>query len=544
VTGVQTCALPISFVSGWIAQARRHNLPSELIIVEWNPPAGRARLAEALRWPDEFGPCQVRFIVVPPELHGRYRHADALPLYQMIAKNAGIRRAQGRFILATNIDILFSNELMAFLAGQCLQPGRMYRIDRHDTMSDVPPDSGIDEQLEYCRTHLLRINAREGTFPLAMDGRRALAQEDIAGPDSGITFGRGWFPVECYSDGERFRWAYDDAEMEIIGPPEAAPVLDLDLEPGPGIGQSVLTLQVLEEPGTFMTTQIERRSNLRISIGSGGLHQRKIKLRVLGGGDPVANDARILNFRVFSCKWIAPDGKRFGAAPTSIRVKPAPRWKRTLSAWAQLQTLIGRIADGGRLVTVTLPISRPLHRAAVFYVERGGFTGMVRHGCVRVLRWREFRRKTMPGSLQQPEGGPARTLPDPQPVTFLHTNACGDFTLLAREHWFDLRGYPEFDMFSMNIDSVFCYAAHHGGATERVLRDPMRIYHIEHGIGSGWTPEGQAQLFTRIRAKGLSCVPYSDVVGWAAQMRRLNCPLVFNHENWGLEDFQLQESQP
>ena len=35
----------------------------------------------------------------------------------MIAKNAGIRRARGQFVLATNIDIIFSNELVGFLGG-------------------------------------------------------------------------------------------------------------------------------------------------------------------------------------------------------------------------------------------------------------------------------------------------------------------------------------------------------------------------------------------------------------------------------------------
>ena len=27
-----------AFVSGWIAQAKRYDIPSELIVVEWNPP--------------------------------------------------------------------------------------------------------------------------------------------------------------------------------------------------------------------------------------------------------------------------------------------------------------------------------------------------------------------------------------------------------------------------------------------------------------------------------------------------------------------------
>jgi hypothetical protein len=51
--------------------------------------------AMMLRWPVDLGRCEVRFIEVPPELHARYAHGAALPLYQMIAKNVGIRRARG-----------------------------------------------------------------------------------------------------------------------------------------------------------------------------------------------------------------------------------------------------------------------------------------------------------------------------------------------------------------------------------------------------------------------------------------------------------------
>jgi hypothetical protein len=125
---------------------------------------------------------------------------------------------------------------------------------------------------------------------------------------------------------------------------------------------------------------------------------------------------------------------------------------------------------------------------------------------------------------------------------FLHTNGCGDFTLLAREHWFDLRGYVEMDLFSMNLDSLFCFAAHYGGAAEEVLPDPMRIYHIEHGSGSGWTPEGQARLFERIAASGLSFLGNEEVLAMAAEMRRLGAPMIFNHEDWGLAAFTLKET--
>jgi hypothetical protein len=115
---------------------------------------------------------------------------------------------------------------------------------------------------------------------------------------------------------------------------------------------------------------------------------------------------------------------------------------------------------------------------------------------------------------------------------------------MARDHWMDLRGYPEFDMFSMNLDALFCYAAHHGNVFEEVLKDPMRIYHIEHGIGSGWTPEGQRKLFARVAAKGLSSLDYQEVLHCARIMNRFGAPMIFNHTDWGLEREELKETTP
>ncbi len=527
------------FVSGWIAQARRHNLVSELIVVEWNPPADRPRLAEMLHWPEEFGACDVRFIEVPPELHGRYQHAEALPLYQMIAKNVGIRRARGRFILATNIDILFSDELMAFLAAQQLEPDRMYRIDRHDAMSDVPVDANIDDQLAYCRTHLLRLNAREGSFPLTPEGRRALAKEDIAVADAGVSFGHGWFPVERYWDGEVFRWVDNDAALDVSAPPESK-FLRLELEPGPGMGQRTMQLDVSKGAEVIMTAEVQRRSLLRIPVNRLGSGPCQLRLHVLGGGDPAAHDPRILNFRVFSCQWERTGSGRGGI--TAVASLPVRAWRRIARVWHQFQELLNRLAGSGPLMTVTVPVSGSLRRTAAFYVGWGGFTGLFMNWAGYLRRKLSFGSKVKTPARQNTAVKPVTE--KAERVTFLHTNACGDFTLLSRERWFDLRAYPEFDLFSMNIDSVFCYTAHHGGVREEVLPDPMRIYHIEHGTGSGWTPEGQALLFARIAAKGLSYVSHQDLVAWAAHMRRLDCPMIFNHDDWGLAEFVLKESRP
>jgi hypothetical protein len=152
------------FLNAFIAQCRKYRLPAEIVVVEWNPLPDRCRLAEALEWPVEMDWCQVRFIEVPPELHARYRHSSKIALYQMIAKNVAMRRVRGEFVLATNIDILFNDPLMRFLAGQRLERGKMYRIDRHDADEAIPIWGTPEEQLAYCETHLLRIMAREGKF--------------------------------------------------------------------------------------------------------------------------------------------------------------------------------------------------------------------------------------------------------------------------------------------------------------------------------------------------------------------------------------------
>ncbi len=175
------------FVNALAAQARRHRLPCELVLVEWNPPPERPPLRDALCWPDDEGWCGVRIVTVPPELHRRYAGSERLPLFQMIAKNAGIRRAQAPFVLATNVDLLFSEPLFAWLARRPLERGRVYRADRIDVDRDVPLE-GLAEQLAWCETHVLRANRADGTWrvPPGASSQRvenATLRTDAAVPD-------------------------------------------------------------------------------------------------------------------------------------------------------------------------------------------------------------------------------------------------------------------------------------------------------------------------------------------------------------------------
>jgi hypothetical protein len=129
---------------------------------------------------------------------------------------------------------------------------------------------------------------------------------------------------------------------------------------------------------------------------------------------------------------------------------------------------------------------------------------------------------------------PAPVPPEPRPL--LHTNASGDCMLMDREHWMALRGYAEFDMYSMNLDSLACWAAHRAGVREEVLEDPLRIYHIEHGTGSGWTPEGEKRLFGRLDKIGLPRLEYPKMLELAQGEMK------FNGEDWGHASEDLPEA--
>jgi hypothetical protein len=148
------------FVDSFLEQCERHQLRAELILVEWNPPGDRAPLAEVISWGHQNAWVDCRVITVPYERHALIRFGRVLPLFQMIAKNVGIRRARGEFILATNIDILFSDELMARIARRDLHADRLYRCDRFDVDSTIPKDIPLDEKLRFAWGHLIRRNHR------------------------------------------------------------------------------------------------------------------------------------------------------------------------------------------------------------------------------------------------------------------------------------------------------------------------------------------------------------------------------------------------
>ena len=325
------------FVEALSEQCGRHGLDAELILVEWNPPHDRPRLAEALRWPVSRR-CKVRIIEVPSELHRRFDNGQIIPLHQMIAKNVGIRRARGNFVAATNIDVLFSDKLMEFLAGDNLETGLWYRADRYDVRENVPAGVSVEEQLAFCRDNLLRVHERDGTRDL--------------------------------------------------------------------------------KTGAF--NRIYRAPNV---------------LRA---------------FRLLApFKFLPFLGERLENARNSFRF----------------------IDECGRL----------------------------------------------------------------------HTNACGDFTLMAHQNWLDLRGYWEFAGFPFNVDGILCHAACFLGLNEKTLPSSSCVYHIEHGKGSGFTGYVSGKKWTELDTGGIPWITpeaYTEIVHEIISGKR---PPVMNNDDWGLGGEELTE---
>lgn len=386
------------FVDGFVAQCKRHRLRAELILVEWNPPADRVPLAEELRWPADPGPCDIRIVTVPRELHARFAHADKIPLYQMLAKNVGIRRARGAFVLATNIDILISDAAMRFMRDR-LRPGRLYRAMRVDVPTAVPEGEDFGSVLDFCKREGFRIHA---------PGRTVVRK------------GATWSRLE--------RWrARVDPRLAYFW-------------------------HVVRQTDLFVRHNVRRVVRMTLVV-----------------------------FRLIGMALIAPH-----------------RARERLS----------------RFVHKAGPVT-PLAR---FRLLLAGFAGYVRDGITVVPR-----RLLWPWSF---------------------TNACGDFTLLSREDWFRLGGYPEWHIFSWHLDSILLYQAAGLGLREKNLGPNAPIYHIEHGRGSGYTPEGAETLFSSLKNRDIPFLSDAELRQVHLRIKgqaRLRQGALFNSTSWGMADAELPD---
>jgi hypothetical protein len=105
----------------------------ELVFVEWAPPHGAAlirdRIFDAI---PELDPSVCSWYVVDPRYQEELSLNPRLEYLEFPAKNVGVRRARGRFVLTSNCDVCFGRQIFDALAGNTLEPRVLYRAPRHD----------------------------------------------------------------------------------------------------------------------------------------------------------------------------------------------------------------------------------------------------------------------------------------------------------------------------------------------------------------------------------------------------------------------------
>lgn len=157
-------------INWFVYYANKHALSAEFIIVNYNPIPGERQLNEILVVPPS-NYVKVRFITVSGIFHEKIS-ADGirkrLPLYEYVAKNIGIRRAAGEYILSANPDILFDPHIIKTIARGQINEQEYYRADRCNFEKPKDPISVGD--LNRVRNQVKSVCAKGKDFLLSFKG--------------------------------------------------------------------------------------------------------------------------------------------------------------------------------------------------------------------------------------------------------------------------------------------------------------------------------------------------------------------------------------
>lgn len=169
-----------AFIDSIYFLAEKYCKNIELIIVEWNPPTETPPLAESFNFTANHPFVSVVILTVPAEIHQIYNLSNDLPLYQMIGKNVGIRRARGQFVLATNIDVLLSDELFNYITDDSLEAGKIYRSNRWDVDRKILDLTSAEAMLKHAKELCFQVNYQDGVRPKGSKILQAEKPEEFA----------------------------------------------------------------------------------------------------------------------------------------------------------------------------------------------------------------------------------------------------------------------------------------------------------------------------------------------------------------------------
>ena len=178
------------------AVAKEVGLDYELIIMQYNPRIDthyfskpydastddELPLSQLLPLTAESAQARLRIVTVPPDLH---RHGDKGKLWEFDAKNAGVRRARGRFVLLTNMDDMYPRELLGWIAKEHAQADTVLRAH---TILNFAPDPASDRQ-GACDVAAAAVTALSETILTNQSCSSALSSASTAG---GTLARAGW----------------------------------------------------------------------------------------------------------------------------------------------------------------------------------------------------------------------------------------------------------------------------------------------------------------------------------------------------------------
>ena len=113
----------------------------EFVLVEWAPVPGAPLLADVMdaRCPSPVA-AMLRTVIVDPAYQDAMTLNPRVVYQEFLAKNAGIRRARGEYVVVTNSDVMFGRHILGRLERQELEPAVLYRAPRYDLVGSLDID--------------------------------------------------------------------------------------------------------------------------------------------------------------------------------------------------------------------------------------------------------------------------------------------------------------------------------------------------------------------------------------------------------------------
>lgn len=163
------------------AEAAKRNLDVEWIFVEWNPLS-----QDYLSY--QLAQKGFQCYVVSSDIHKRIvspRVAQQMSFMQFFAKNIGIKRATGNWVLVTNADCIFDDNVWDYIANEALSPTILYRAERHD----VAP-AYFGKSFESMRANVTRCHSVKGGKDFAQGAGDFVlfSSQNLMGYDEQINF--------------------------------------------------------------------------------------------------------------------------------------------------------------------------------------------------------------------------------------------------------------------------------------------------------------------------------------------------------------------